>query len=861
MASGRRRPHPRRERDDSALLLDRPSSFDREGAEESFQLQPQQEADQEQEFAEVDVVGGSSRRPRLLSKRSSSDAGRYDDALLLAEVSKIAEDEAHHRTGTRPEAAAGAATSIATGTSSGGAKAESGGSSASSDGDAAGGLHVRKEKIAAKKGGGVKGGTKDMTTEDEKDDRGREKEDHGGGGGGNAEPNQVQTTPSAASDDGDVKARKHFSDNAKLGALASPILRSDQPSSSSQGEGADIDVDSNKDKMKEEEETDANQQQKEHPSPIQLEQPKLDARTTASIPPRYCHGHYIGGPVPRPYSEYGNYYSAYPPLSMPTPMQDHPSSQMSDSYAGKSHPLPGIDDDEQFYSPGGPYPAVPPYLSYRFGGGGAGVPIPMSSDFDQQDHRPEHGDGGGDGPLPPPEYTPPAPHFTRHAPRRPSKHVEVTPNSHADSPSSHRLTSHSRDEDSVTADAGSSDDKDHHQEQQRQPQRQRQQEGDSGPQPSLRRARFDETTERDQEDRDRRRAAAAEAFGSAGGVVGAAGQTIPPFPSPRHGLSLSSGSDLGGGQKPYLPPPRPSSGSRFPYRDDGTGRGGAGFVPTAAPSELSRWRHPLKSGPASPPQESYYDGSWSPYPLHQHRRVPSAGSDGRFPIFDSPGAGQGSTWGASASWDNEDDGRLNQALTSVASGSSTAPGAAPRTPRKGHRKGIPSVSIDYDDSPPGNVLFTPRSSFDPMQEGRPFLPPTPGGYYNDPADYADYGADYEYGAGYAQSHHPQHPHLHPQDQHRPPPHMMMPRPQQAPFHPGSPRALAQRQFSTPGSSGSSKYPPLSAFQGSHPAGGGYYSGGEDYYTGKTVIRRKCPWKNFPEVSCNCACQQGILVCS
>jgi len=66
-------------------------------------------------------------------------------------------------------------------------------------------------------------------------------------------------------------------------------------------------------------------------------------------------------------------------------------------------------------------------------------------------------------------------------------------------------------------------------------------------------------------------------------------------------------------------------------------------------------------------------------------------------------------------------------------------------------------------------------------------------------------------------------------------------------HPGSPQALAPRQFATPSSSGGSKYPPLSAFQPDGSAGG-YYGGGDNYYAGKTIIRWKCPWKNFPEVS-------------
>jgi len=156
--------------------------------------------------------------------------------------------------------------------------------------------------------------------------------------------------------------------------------------------------------------------------------------------------------------------------------------------------------------------------------------------------------------------------------------------------------------------------------------------------------------------------------------------------------------------------------------------------------------------------------------------------------------------------------------------------------------------MDYGDSPPGNAVFTPRSSF----ESHRFLPPTPGGFFNDPAEFPaeflDYG-DYQY----AESSGPPSQHQYPPSAAPPPPHMMLSRRHQTPhqqgalFHPRSPQALASRQFATPSNSGGSKYPPLSAFQ---PDGsvGGYYGGGDNHFAGKTIIRRKCPWKNFPEVS-------------
>mmetsp|Transcript_7150 Transcript_7150/g.15878 ORF Transcript_7150/g.15878 Transcript_7150/m.15878 type:complete len:1221 (-) Transcript_7150:140-3802(-) len=787
----------------------------------------EEQQQQEEEGSPTTATTPSNKRPPpRLSNRStntnttniagsSTDDGkrRYDDALLLAEVSKIAEHEAHthhRRTASASSSAEGAST-----------KED----------------NVKEEGQDIGNGGidGV-GINQSPVTSDSKNDNNK------------------------SDDDSDKKrARDSFADNARAGAMASPIVRSVEPPK--------------EEEEMQEQDRDQQQQQQRGDSPSstlqRLEQPNLLAAATGSTtrpsPPRHPYGRYMhGGPAPtRPsYGEYGEYY---PPASSSYPPRDSYRNQMiSDSFAStSSYPPPrggGGGGQQHPYSPGGPYPAGS-HITYRLGGDGGGgrrgtgvPPIPLSSSFDRQDDQwLEHGRGGGSGgpSLLPPEYTPPAPHFSRHAPRRPGKHVEVTPNSLVDSPSasSHRMRSHSRDEDNVATTEEQEDQNDDQQQQDQEKQ------GESGPQPSAERhARFDETTERDQEDRDRRRAAAAaEAAGSSGGGTTA----IPPFPAPRYGPSShSAGRGHGGsGPKPYLPPPRPSAGSRFPYRDDETAKGGTGIVAATTPRESSKdGQYPLqsRSSPTPPPRESYYDGSsWSPYPLHQHRRIASGGFDSRgVPVLEFPGTGQGSTWGASASWDNDDNDHGNEAPASAGDGNPTAPAAAaPRTPRKGHRKGLPSVSMDYDDSPPGNVIFTPRSSFDPMHEGHRFLPPTPGGYYNDLPDYADFGGDYDYGAGHPQPRHHQPPHMQ-QRQHRPPPpppHMMMPRPREAPFHPGSPVALAQRQFSTPSNSGSGKYPPLSAFQGSQPTGGGYYPGGEGYYAGKTVIRRKCPWKNFPEL--------------
>ena len=623
---------------------------------------------------------------------------KYDDALLLAEVSKIAETEAHHRKEAEAEASS---------------NSSSGGSTASTDGDAAGGIKYPRNQDG-KKGEALAPSPIKKEGDDEVSEKQR------------ASVKKVEEELDSA--------RRSFSDQAKTGSLASPVIR------------------------------------------------PARANDDRNPPNR-----------DEPYAEH-----YYPPAASSYPMP-HMSLRMQ---AGQDHRRGN--SGELFYSPGGPYPVR----------AGAGRYYP-------QEYEGGDPDGAGERPSrPPPEYTPPTAYFNRHAPRPPSKHVEVTPNSHDGSPLSRSKRPRDESEEEVEGDAASP-------------------EAAGAGRSTQRRARFDETTERDQEDRDRRRAAAA----AEAAVKASGGSAIPPFPSPRWGAGVSAGDEktAEGQPKPYLPPPRPTTGTRFPYQDDESRLAGE-YVPTVTPrgGETSKPVHTFNSArptPTPPPQDHQPEGpGWSPYPLNHHRRIPSGGFE--FTIrprdFGTPGgpeSGIVSTWGKSASWDNEEGAAIQGSPLTP-----STPSKAPRTPQKGYRN-LPSVSMDYGDSPPGNAVFTPRSSFDPMAESHRFLPPTPGGFYSDPADYLDYG-DYQY----VESSGPSPQHQYASSAALPPPHMMAP-----PRHPGSPQALAPRQFVAPSSSGGSKYPPLSAFQPDGSAGG-YYGGGDNYYAGKTIIRRKCPWKNFPEVS-------------
>jgi len=717
------------------------------------------------------AADGEEEGPAGTTRPAERDS-KYDDALLLAEVSKIAETEAHHRKEAEAEANSNSGSS-------------SGGSAASTDGDAAGGIqhHQVNQQEQVQVQVQVQGEAPPAPIK-------KESYDDADGIASTAASEKASSSSTSASMNTTKeeldRARRRFSDQAKTGSLASPVVRSTKAT------GND-----------EEAETGDKNNKARSPPPIQLDHPPASQGQGRRYPPNYEE-------------QYAEYY--YPPTSS-YPMR-HMSLRMQ---AGQDHRRGN--SGELFYSPGGPYPIrAGRYHPQEYEGGDPDGAI------DRQE-RPSR---------PPPEYTPPVAYFNRHAPRQPSKHVEVTPNSHEESPLSRSKRSHLEiEEDGAATRDG------------------------SGGSPEVgnarstqRRARFDETTERDQEDRDRRRAAAAEAAAKASGGSGAGprASAIPPFPSPRWGAGVSAGDEkaVDGQTKPYLPPPRPSTGSRFPYQDDQSRLTGE-YVPTVTPrgGETSKPVHTFNStrpAPTPPPQDQQPEGpGWSPYPLHHHRRIPSGGFE--FTIrprdFATPGdsdSGIVSTWGKSASWDNEE-GAADQGSPPTPS----TPSKAPRTPQKGHRKSLPSVSMDYSDSPPGNAVFTPRSSFDPMAESHRFLPPTPGGFFSDPADYLDYG-DYQY----AESSGPPSQHQYASSSAVPPPHMMMPRRQQAPhqqaapFHPGSPQALAPRQFVTPSSSSGSKYPPLSAFQPDGSAGG-YYGGGDNYYAGKTIIRRKCPWKNFPEL--------------
>ena len=435
-------------------------------------------------------------------------------------------------------------------------------------------------------------------------------------------------------------------------------------------------------------------------------------------PPASQQGH--GRRYPPNYEEqYAEYY--YPPAT-PYPMP-HMSLRMQ---AGRDHHRRGH-SGEIFYSPGGPYPIS----------AGGRHPVAVYRHREYEEGEPSDGVTGSDRQerlsRPPPEYTPPSAYFNRNASRQPSKHVEVTPNSHEESPLSRSKRPHAETQEGDPADEGGSG---------------------GSPEPGAvrstqRRARFDESTERDQEDRDRRRAAAA-AEAAAKGSGASKTSAIPPFPSPRWGASVSTADEKASGcqTKPYLPPPRPSTGSRFPYQDDES-RLASEYVPTVTPrgEEASKPMHTFSSArpaPTPPPQEQQIEGpGWSPYPLNHHRRLPSGGFEFTIRPRDF-GTSSGlepsivSTWGKSASWDNEE-GTTDQGTPPTHS----TPSKVPRTPQKGHRKSLPSVSMDYSDSPPGNVVFTPRSSFNPMAESHRFLPPTPGGFFNDPAEYLDYG-DYQY---------------------------------------------------------------------------------------------------------------------
>ena len=706
------------------------------------------------------------------SKRDS----KYDDALLLAEVSKIAETEAHHRKEAEAEA-----------------NSSSGCSAASADGDAAGG--IQQQQVDPQEQG-------EMSPTSNKN-----KNEHVGARETptSTKPEEVDEAPSPSLSTGDnnakddiESARRRFSDQAKRGSLASPVVRSVKaPARTSNDQEAETD--------KEEGNQGGGKKQARSPPPMEL-----------SRPPASQQGHGLRYP-PNYEEQYAEYY--YPPAtSYPMP---HMSLRMQ---AGRDHHRRGH-SGEIFYSPGGPYPIS----------AGGRHPVAVYRHREYEEGEPSGGVTGSDRQeqlsRPPPEYTPPSAYFNRNAPRQPSKHVEVTPNSHEESPLSRSKRPHAETQEGDAADEGGS--------------------GES-PEPGAvrstqRRARFDESTERDKEDRDRRRAAAA-AEAAAKGSGASKTSAIPPFPSPRWGASVSAADKKVSGcqTKPYLPPPRPSTGSRFPYQDDES-RLASEYVPTVTPrgEETSKPMHTFSSArpaPTPPPEEQQVEGpGWSPYPLNHHRRLPSGGFEFTIRPRDF-GTSSGlepsivSTWGKSASWDNEE-GTTDQGTPPTPS----TPSKVPRTPQKGHRKSLPSVSMDYSDSPPGNVVFTPRSSFNPMAESHRFLPPTPGGFFNDPAEYLDYG-DYQY----AESSVP--PSAYASSATLPPPRMMLPRRQQAPhqqgapFHPGSPQGLAPRQFATPSNSGGSKYPPLSAFQ---PDGtpGGYYGG----YAGKTIIRRKCPWKNFPEV--------------
>ena len=719
---------------------------------------------------------GEGQGPNGNRSQSMRDS-KYDDALLLAEVSKIAETEAHHRKEAEAEA-----------------NSSSGGSAASTDGDAAGGIQ-QQQADPQEQGETPPTSNKSMNDDDARETTTSKKQ----------EEDDEAPSHSLSSGDNNSKediesARHRFSDQAKRGSLASPVvlsIKATARSSNDREAGTD----------KEEGNQDGSKKQDRSPPPMELSHPPASQQQG--------HGRRY---TPNYEEQYAEYY--YPPATYPMP---HMSLRMQ---AGRVHHRRGH-SGEIFYSPGGPYPISAggrhPFAAYR--------------------HRPEYEEGGpSDGVIgsdrqerlsrPPPEYTPPSAYFNRHAPRQLSKHVEVTPNSHEESPLSRSKRPHVETQEGDAANEG----------------------GPGGsPEPGAvrstqRRARFDESTERDQEDRDRRRAAAA-AEAAAKGSGGSKASAIPPFPSPRLGASVSAAADekaSGSQTKPYLPPPRPTTGSRFPYQDDESRLAGE-YVPTVTPrgEETSKPMHTFSTArpaPTPPPQEQQAEGTgWSPYPLNQHRRIPSGGFEFTIRPRDF-GASGGlepsivSTWGKSASWDNEED-ITDQGTPPTPS----TPSKILRTPRKGHRKSLPSVSMDYSDSPPGNVVFTPRSSFDPMAESHRFLPPTPGGFFSDPAEYLDYG-DYQY----AESSVP--PSAYASSAALPPPQMMLPRRQQAPhqqgapFHQGSPQALAPRQFATPSNSGGSKYPPLSAFQADGTPGG-YYGG----YAGKTIIRRKCPWKNFPEV--------------
>lgn len=707
------------------------------------------------------------------SKRDS----KYDDALLLAEVSKIAETEAHHRKEAEAEAEAEANSS-------------SGGSAASTDGDAAGG--IQQQQVS----GQEQEETSPTSNKNKNDNDAREtttsKKQEGDEAPASSPSAGDNTTCSKAKEDIE-SVRRRFSDQAKRGSLASPVVRSIKASNDQEVETG-----------KEEGDQGGDKKQARSPTPKEHSHPSASQQAYGRrYPPNYE-------------DQYTEYY--YPPAtSYPMP---HMSLRMQ---AGRDHHRRGH-SGELFYSPGGPYPISAggrhPVAAYRHRELDGGGPFDGVAGGDRQERLSR----------PPPEYTPPSAYCNRNAPRQPSKHVEVTPNSHEESPLPRSKRPHVENQEGDATDGDGSG---------------------GSPEPGAvrstqRRARFDESTERDQEDRDRRRAAAA-AESTVKGSGGSKTSAIPPFPSPRWSASVSGGDAKASGSqtKPYLPPPRPSTGSRFPYQDDESRLAGAAgeYIPTVTPrgEETSKPMHTFSNArpaPTPPPEEQQPEGpGWSPYPLNHHRRIPSGGFEFTirprdFGTFGGSERGIVSTWGKSASWDNEEGNTDQTPFT---------PNKVPRTPQKGHRKSLPSVSMDYSDSPPGNAVFTPRSSFDPMAESHRFLPPTPGGFFSDPAEYLDYG-DYQY----VESSVP--PSAYASSAALPPPQMMLPRRQQTPhqqggqFHSGSPQALAPRQFATPSNSGGSKYPPLSAFQPDGTPGG--YGGG---YGGKTIIRRKCPWKNFPEV--------------
>ena len=239
----------------------------------------------------------------------------------------------------------------------------------------------------------------------------------------------------------------------------------------------------------------------------------------------------------------------------------------------------------------------------------------------------------------------------------------------------------------------------------------------------------------------------------------------------------------------------------FPPFPSGGGWGSSGSTSSTG----SRPTRPFYVSPR-PTRESFDTGASSPQsPFHAYYDDSPKGSlsrspgreDGQPADYNRPRAAS-ATWGVSSSFDESFD--------------------RPRTagsPRKGHRSKLSMEYIHLPDANPDNLVFTPRSSFDRFLESPPgsigestgFLSSPPGAFYDDHADY---------GRG-------------------PPPPTLLPVPHSV-----------TRQFETPPASGAgTKYPPLAAYQ-RRPAV--FFPYGEPPQNGgKTIIRRKTPWKHFPQL--------------